>query len=219
MVDRKQRIPPLPREEWTDEARNVFSFWGEPGAWENGSKVPKEMVMAQHPKLAIAFHTFGKHILLDSCVPERPREILVLHTACRLNGQYAWHFHVGYALQAGMTVEEVAAIRDGPDSPVWQGKEDDIACLRAVDELLDTARISDETWAALARFLDQRQLMEVVFTIGAYAMLSWSVNAFGIGFGDAIDPLGFDLKTASGKEPLVRFRPGEAADWADSGNQ
>ena len=85
--------------------------------------------------------------------------------------------------------------------------------------MLDTARISDATWAALARFLDQPKLMEVVFTIGAYAMLSWSVSAFGIGFGDAIDPLGFDLKTASGKEPLMRFRPGETEGWADSGNQ
>src|SRR5439155_1022722 len=64
--DRMQRIPPLPREEWTDEAREVFYFWGEPGAWENGSKVPKEMVMAQHPKLAMAFHTFGKFVLLES---------------------------------------------------------------------------------------------------------------------------------------------------------
>lgn len=214
----KQRIPPLPREEWTDEARDVFAFWGEPGARENGSKVPKEMVMAQHPKLAIAFHTFGKQILLESSIPERPRELLVLRTAVRLGGQYAWHFHVGYALQAGLTLEEIAAIRDGLDAPAWQGKDNDIAALRAVDELLDTAQISDETWTALARFLDQRQLMEVVFTIGAYAMLSWSVNAFGIGFGGDIDPLGFDLKTASGKEPLVRFRPGETEDWADSGN-
>lgn len=213
-----QRIPPLPREQWTDEARAVFSYWGEPGAWENGSKVPKEMVMAQHPALAMAFNTFGKQILLDSTVPVRPREVIVLRTAWRHKAIYPWHFHVGYAMQAGMTLEEIAAIKDGPDSPVWEGKPQDIAVMRATDELLDTATISDATWAELAQHFDTKQLMEVVFTIGAYAMLNWSVNAFGVGLGDEIDPLGFDLKTASGKDPLVRHRPGESEDWAESGN-
>ena len=218
MAPPKRRIPPLPREEWTDEAREVFSYWGEPGAWENGSKVEKEMVMAQHPKLALAYNGFGKQLLLDSAIPERPRELLVLRTAWRLKAGYPWHFHVGYALNAGMTLEEVAAVKDGPDSPVWEGKDEDVAIMRAVDELLDTATISDETWDALARFFDKHQLMELVFNVGSYTMLTWTINAFGIGFGDDIDPLGFDLKTASGKSPLVRFRPGESEDWSQSGN-
>ena len=112
MSSRKQRIPPLPREQWTDEARDVFAFWGEPGAWENGSKVEKEMVMAQQPKLAIAFHTFGKQVLLDSTIPERPRELMVLRAAWRYKALYAWHFHAGYAMAAGVTLEEIAPIRD-----------------------------------------------------------------------------------------------------------
>ena len=46
-----------------------------------------------------------------------------------------------------LTLEEVAAIRDGPDLPVWHGKPQDVAVMRATDELLDTATISDATWA------------------------------------------------------------------------
>ena len=213
-----KRIPPLPREQWTDEARAVFSYWDEPGAWENGSKVEKEMVMAQHPKLAIAFNTFGKHLLLDNTVPFRPRELMVLRTAWHQKGIYAWHFHVGYAMQAGITLEEVQAIGEGPDSPVWDGKDEDRAVLRATDELLKTDRICDATWAQLERFYDTQQLMDLVFSIGAYAVLGWVTHAFGIGLGDDIDVLGFDLKTASGKSPEVRFRPGEREDWAETGN-
>lgn len=213
------RIPPLPREQWTDEAREVFAYWGEPGARENGSKVPKEMIMAQHPKLAMAFNGFGKHLLLDNSLPFRPRELIVLRVAWRLKVDFTWHFHVGYALNAGMTLEEIAAIGEGPDSPVWQGKEADSAILRAVDELLDSSTISDATWAALEPHYDTHQRMDLVFTIGCYVVLTWSVNAFAIPVGDdSIDKIGFDLKTASGQSPVVRHRPGESDDWSTSGN-
>ena len=54
------RVPKLPREEWTDAAREVFSFWGEPNSWEEGSRTNIMMVMAQHPDLGKAYNTFGK---------------------------------------------------------------------------------------------------------------------------------------------------------------
>ena len=50
--DAPPRIGNLPREEWTDEAREVFAYWGEPGAWENGSKTNMTMTLANHPPLA-----------------------------------------------------------------------------------------------------------------------------------------------------------------------
>src|SRR5438067_13238424 len=104
----KQRIVNLPREEWTDDAREVFSFWGEPGAWENGSRTNLLMVMANHPALGKAFNTFGKHLLIESSLPVRPRELVVLRTSWHLKAEYEWHYHVGYALTAGMTMEEIA---------------------------------------------------------------------------------------------------------------
>ena len=33
---------------------------------------------------------------------------------------------------------------------------------------------------------------------------------------DGVDPIGFDLKTGSGRLPGVRFKPGEVEDWADN---
>ncbi len=38
MTEMKPRIGPVPREQWTDDTREVFAFWGEPNAWEEGSK-------------------------------------------------------------------------------------------------------------------------------------------------------------------------------------
>jgi 4-carboxymuconolactone decarboxylase len=210
----RQRIVNLPREEWTEEARDVFAYWGAPGVRENGSTINLTMVMANHPKLAMAYNAFGRHLLLDSSLPVRPRELVVLRISWHLKAEYEWHYHVGYALKAGMTLEEVAAVVDGPDAPVWNGKDQDRAVLRAVDELHATNTISDETWAALSGFMDRHQMMDLVFTIGQYVMLSWAIAAFGMPLEDGVDKIGFDLKTMSGKPITARDRPGESKDWA-----
>jgi AhpD family alkylhydroperoxidase len=205
----KQRITNLPREEWTDEAREVFAFWGEPGAWENGSKTNMSMVLANHPALANAYHVFGKHLLLASTIAVRPRELIVLRAAWLQKCAYEWHYHVGYAVKAGLTMEEIAAIRDGWQSPVWDGKDEDRAVLRAVDELILEQRIGDETWDALDRHFDKRQKMDLVFTVGNYVMLGWAVATLGVPVEDGVDPIGFDLKTRSGKDPASSSRPFE----------
>jgi alkylhydroperoxidase family enzyme len=205
----KIRIGNLPREEWTDAAREVFAFWGEPGAWENGSKTNMSMVLANHPPLANAYHVFGKHLLLNSTIKVRPRELIVLRTAWLQKCEYEWHYHVGYGLTAGLTMEEIAALRDGWQSPVWDGKDEDRAVLRAVDELVENSRMNDETYDALAVHFGKEQMMDLVFTIGNYVMLGWAVATFGVPVEDGVDPIGFDLKTRSGKSPLGGYRPFE----------
>ncbi len=209
----KLRIAPLPREEWTDEARDVFEFWGEPDAREQGSRTNIIMVMANHPSLATAYNIYGKHFLIESLLPVRPREIVVLRVAWRVKSLYEWHNHVGYALNIDMSLDEIAAIRTGPDWPGWN--EHDRAILRAVDELLDTNIISDKTWANLESFYDHKAIMDLVMTIGQYVMVSWGLNSFGVQLEPHTDPIGFDLRTASGRIPGKTERPGESEDWAD----
>ncbi len=211
------RIGNLPREEWTDEARDVFGFWGEPGARENGSRVNLQMVLANHPPLGMAYNIFGKHLLLTSELPVRPRELVVLRTSWHLQAGYEWHYHVGYALKAGLTMDEIAAVRDGPDAAEWAEKPFDRAVLAAVDELYRDSRIGDASWAELSRHLDRRQIMDLVFTIGNYVMLSWAIASFDVPLEAGVDQIGFDLQTRSGRPPGERDRPGESKDWAAQG--
>lgn len=206
------RIPPLAADGATDAAREVFAFWGEPGAWENGSATNAVNVLAQHPALADGFNKFSRYLLLESGLPVRARELVVLRIAWRCKSEYEWHFHVGYALNAGLTLDEVGAIREGPGAPNWD--ELDRAVLSAVDELLGESTVSDETWATLSRHFDTRQLMDLVFTAGNYVTMSWAIAAFGIQLEDWVDPIGFDLETASGRTPGGTFKPGETEDWA-----
>lgn len=206
------RIPPLPREDWTEEARDVFAFWGEPDAREQGSRTNILMTMAQHPALGMAYNHWGMHFLNNSTLPHRARELVTMRTAWLTKGAYEWHFHTGYCLNLGMSLDEIAAIGAGPDAPNWS--DEDAAVLCAVDELLADSKISDATWATLAKSFDTRQLMDLVFTAGHYVMTTWAIRSFGIGLEDWTDPVGFDMKTASGAAPGVRYRPGETEDWA-----
>ncbi|MFM8353710.1 MAG: carboxymuconolactone decarboxylase family protein, partial [Gammaproteobacteria bacterium] len=52
--------------------------------------------------------------------------------------------------------------------------------LAATDELHADAHVSDATWAGLSRHLDTQQLMDLVFTVGQYNLVSMALNSFGV---------------------------------------
>ncbi len=210
----RPRILPLPRAEWTDAARDVFAFWGEPNAWEEGSKTNVMMVMGNHPELGKAYNVWGKHLLMANTLSTRHLELIILRVAWRVKSAYEWHNHVGYGLNAGLTLEDIAAIRDFPEGGNWSSE--DAAVLRSVGELIDDGTLGEATWTELCTFLDRRQMMDLVFSIGHYVMTSWALSSFGVAIEGGADRIGFDLKTASGKIPGKTYKPGETEDWTDT---
>jgi len=213
-VPNEFRIGKLPREEWTDPAREVFAFWGEPNAWEEGSKTNIMMVMANHPPLATIYNQWGKHFLMANSLNTRQLELIILRVAWKVKSPYEWHNHVGYGMNAGLSLEEIAAIRDYPQGGRWI--EEEAALLQAVDDLIDTNNLSDQTWATLAKTLDKTQLMDLVFTIGHYVMTSWALSAFGVPIEGTVDAVGFDLRTKSGRIPGKTYKPGEVEEWTST---
>ncbi|TXC70267.1 carboxymuconolactone decarboxylase family protein [Sphingomonas ginsenosidivorax] len=214
MTDIIPRIPRLPREQWTDDAREVFAFWGEPNAWEEGSKTNVVSVMGTHPELGKVYNLWGKYFLMHSTLTTRQLEIVILRVAVRAQSAYEWHNHVGYGMNAGLTLEDIAAIRDFPAGGDWT--EEEAAMMTAVDELIADNRIGDATWATLSKTLDVRQLMDLTFTIGHYVMTSWSLATFGVEIEGGADAIGFDLRTRSGRIPGKTYKPGEHEEWIET---
>ena len=83
--------------------------------------------------------------------------------------------------------EEIAGIATGPDRPGWSAN--DATLLRAADELHTRSTISDQTWSALADAYDAGQLVEVIYVVGQYTMLSMVANGLGISGAPDLDPL------------------------------
>lgn len=158
------RISPLPYEQWDTEALSVMA---------PGRTLPPNNVLgllARHPDLARAFLTFNVHLLSTSTLPAHTRELAILRVAWRRRCQYEWAQHVRIARRAGVTDEEIARIRSGAATVISA----------AVDELEERSCLSEQTYQALAGQLDDRQLMDLVFTVGAYGLLAMAFNSFGV---------------------------------------
>jgi 4-carboxymuconolactone decarboxylase len=134
--------------------------------------------LAHHPELTRAYHTFSGHVLFATTLSTRQRELLVLRVAAVRHAEYEWAQHVVLARDAGLSPEEIERVAEGPDADGWAPV--DGALVAAVDELLADARIGDETWGALRGELDDQQLMDVVFTVGAYDVLAMAMRTFDV---------------------------------------
>jgi alkylhydroperoxidase family enzyme len=135
-------------------------------------------VLAHHPELAAAYNQLIRHALYFSTITPRQRELLVLRVAHVRGSPYEWAQHVYQAGVAGLAPDEVARVRSGPDAEGWTPLER--ALLSAADELIATARIGDDTYAQLAESLDVQQLMDVVFTVGAYEVFAMAMRTFDV---------------------------------------
>lgn len=150
--------------------------------------------LAHHPTLTRAYHTFNGHVLFATTLSVRQRELLVLRVAARRRCDYEWVQHVVLARDAGVTDDDIARVAEGPDAPGWSPV--DAALVRAVDELVDEATITDATWAVLATALDARQLLDLVFTVGAYDVLAMALRAFAVPLDDDLDAVELDSRIA-----------------------
>lgn len=207
MTEQQRRLPPLPREKWTEEARDVFAVMGEPNARENGSIADIVMVLANHPAMGRSFLEWSKHPLRNNSLPFRLLEVLILRVASRTRCGYEWHNHVRYGLGAGLSLEDIAAIRDWPADTGRLGETERLI-LRAVDELFDNSKLSDATWDALGGHFDTHQKMDIVMTTGSYTMTAWAISSFGVQLEPDVDVIGFDLRTRSGNAPEPRAKFG-----------
>jgi alkylhydroperoxidase family enzyme len=183
------RLEPLPPKEWPPSMREALAALlpadaRHPRPTAEGR--PKGLnvlgTLALHPALAKAFNTFNGHILFGSSISPRQRELLVLRVAAVRDAEYEWAQHVVQATDAGLTPEEIERVRVGPGAGGWEPLEQ--ALLAAADELVADARITDATWAALAAELGTEQLMDVVFTVGAYELLAMAFRSFGLELDD-----------------------------------
>jgi 4-carboxymuconolactone decarboxylase len=177
-ADLSPRIPPLPREEWTDAARDVFAFWEGPEARDRGSASNTMMTLANHPKLAIASLNFGKYLMLESELSGRQQKMIVLRVAWHFGSPYQWAHNSRSARQIGMTSEEIEALKLPPAEGQWS--PEDRALLEAIDQLCTSGRISDATWAALQAVMNRHQIMDTIHAVGYFTMVAWSLIAMGV---------------------------------------
>ena len=174
------RLPPLPADEWDDPAVQQALAVMLPEERRNPERASNILsTFVRHPALTKSFLRFNVHLLFNSTLPPRLRELAILRVAHRTESEYEWFQHVRMGLQEGLTEDEIAGVQRGPAD--YQATDDfDRTILTGVDELMDAYELSDATWSALGERFDERQRMDFVFTIGCYITVAMALKTFGI---------------------------------------
>jgi alkylhydroperoxidase family enzyme len=186
------RLAPLVPEQFDDDTRGALrQAFGEAAAdrllasGPDARPLPTVLgTLLRHPALAGPFLAYNNVLLQRPTIDARLRELVILRVAWRAHAVYEWAQHVRVATGLGVTRDEIDAIAARTDSVVWSPLE--AAALAATDELVDGHRIDDDTWSQLAKELDDRQLIELVFVIGTYAALAMAFNSFELELDDEL---------------------------------
>ena len=134
--------------------------------------------LAHYPALMKRWLVFANHVLYKSALTARDRELAILRIGFLCRSGYEFNQHIVIGKAAGITDAEIERIKVGPSAEGWT--EAERALLTATDELRRDAFITDATWAELVKHYDTHALMDLVFAVGQYNLVSMVLNTFGV---------------------------------------
>jgi alkylhydroperoxidase family enzyme len=145
--------------------------------WMGGAGVEPLVLfrtLMRNPDLASRMRVLGSGLLTKGSLSALDRE-LVIHRVCALTGcRYEWTVHAAlFGPAVGLTAEQLTGTVTGDSA--WNPRQ--AALLAAVDELHETASLSDSSWTDLADHLDTNQLLEFLILSGWYRMIAYLANA------------------------------------------
>jgi 4-carboxymuconolactone decarboxylase len=167
------RIRPLTLEAMTAEQRQLVAPQMRDG------KVPNlYATLVVHTRFYEPRLRFGSYIQRESRLPPQSRELLILRTAWLMKSEYEWAHHAIFARDAGLSEAQIARVAQGPQAGEWS--DDQRALLLAADELRREAFISDATWKNLSQYYGTEKMLEIIYTVGGYAMTAMAINSLGV---------------------------------------
>ncbi|MFI5663256.1 carboxymuconolactone decarboxylase family protein [Streptomyces sp. NPDC051684] len=134
-------------------------------------------VLHRNPELASRMFALGSGLLGHGLLPAIDREIVIARTTARTGCAYEWGVHAAaLSRQAGLTGEHLRATTDIDTAAgtVWSPRH--AALIDAVDELHDTAHLSQPAWESLSAYYEDAQLLEFLVLAGWYRTISYLAN-------------------------------------------
>ncbi len=114
----------------------------------------------------------GAHSSLDP----REREILIDRTCARCRCEYEWGVHAAvYGKACGLSRAQLEDTASGSVAQeLWSERES--LLIKLVDELHETATLSNEVWEQLVANWSIAQILEVIIIVGWYHLISFVAN-------------------------------------------
>ncbi|WP_159347054.1 carboxymuconolactone decarboxylase family protein [Roseomonas harenae] len=163
---------------YADPAKPDTSLLVERIIRERGSLLHLYAMLLHSGPVAEGWLRFLTAIRHECMLPGGLRELVIMRIA-HLNGApYEAAQHAPIALSEGLTEAQVAALGEWRQSGLFD--EVQTAVLGYCDAMTREIRVPDEIFAGVRRVLDDRCLVELTATIGAYNMVSRFLEALKI---------------------------------------
>jgi 4-carboxymuconolactone decarboxylase len=144
---------------------------------KRGSMQGPYNVLLRSPELGDLAQKFGAHTRFNSSLPLALNELAILLVARYWTAQFVWWAHKAIAIEAGLdkTLIEAIAQRISPNN-LSSFDEKTVAVYLFCNELLQTKRVSDQTYATIVTQFGERGAVDLMGTMSYYTLVSMSLN-------------------------------------------
>ena len=135
---------------------------------ERERKVPTANIfsaLAHAPQVLDGFISYA-NTLRGSKLSPKLRELAILTVGHCTGSAYEIAHHQSHGLKAGISAEQLKAVPDFDSSALFDDEERAVMALARESTL--KVDVSEPTWRKAAAFLSERELVELVLTIGWY---------------------------------------------------
>ncbi len=165
------RSPP-----YDPEIAVALAKWMHPGSAMEPLKLFRTLL--QNPELSSRMRPLGAGILgSHSSLDPHEREILIERTCARCGCKYEWGVHVAaFGEACGLSRLQLEDTAYGSiTAEMWSQRER--LLMQFVDELHETATLSDEVWEQVAAEWSIAQILDKIIIVGWYHLISFVANA------------------------------------------
>jgi 4-carboxymuconolactone decarboxylase len=166
------RVPLIEETQHPELAASIAKIKGARG----GRLINIYRLMLHSPALANAWFDLNQAVRYGTEIDGQSRELAVIRVAI-LNGvEYVQRAHgPAYALQEGLTPEQVTALLDWRASQLFNAQQR--ALLAYTDAMTENIEVTDDVFDNARQHFSERQIVELTLLIGAYNMLTRFLKA------------------------------------------
>jgi 4-carboxymuconolactone decarboxylase len=135
-------------------------------------------VWLHRPELAQRAQALGAYCRYGTLLPPRLSELAIITVAKVWGSEYEWYAHKKLALEAGVALEVVEAIRTGAEPPFTKADES-LVHRFALAAHCDRG-VSDALYKEAVNLLGEPAVLDLVGICGYYALISLTINVFGV---------------------------------------
>jgi 4-carboxymuconolactone decarboxylase len=168
------RLPEITaREALPEHQRHVHDYLAKT---RGAVRLPFSAILT-NPELAYRVAHVGSYVRFESSLPERVRELAILTAAREFDVRFEWAGHARLAGELGISRQTIDLIANRQD-PTSLGE--DAFPVQFAQALLRQHRLSDELFAEAQKRFGDSGVIELMTTVGYYAMLGCLLNGLAI---------------------------------------